>query len=99
MPEHPAEDVLFQSVRDGLLLVDATTRRVTAANPAARTLFAWRPEEGVGNDLAALVAEPWRAAVRVAVEAVRQPEPGSGQVLEVVILGRADEEEIPVELA
>ncbi|MBV9359419.1 MAG: GAF domain-containing protein [Chloroflexi bacterium] len=101
MQGQPAEDLqpLFQRVREGLLLVEATTRRVTAANPAARTLFAWRPDEGVGRQLEALIAEPWRAAVRTAVEAAGRHEPGSGQVLEVVILGRADEEEIPVELA
>jgi PAS domain S-box-containing protein len=97
--DQPAEAGLFKRVRDGLLLVDATTGRITAANPAARTLFAWRLDEGVGRHLEALIAEPWRAAVRAAVEAAGGDEPGSARVLEVVILGRADEEEIPVELA
>ncbi len=92
MPEHQAEGWLFQSVRDGLLLIDTRTRRVAAANPAARALFAWRPDEGIGRELETLVAEPWRAAVRAAAEEA------DGQILEVVILGRADEEEIPVEL-
>jgi PAS domain S-box-containing protein len=88
---------LFQHVRDGLLLVDGTSRRLTGANPAARALFGWRPGEELERELEELVAEPSRAGVRAAVEARLGRGPRAGRSLEVAVLGPAGEE-IPCEL-
>ena len=97
IPRHLAAGWLFQHVRDGLLLLDAASRRVTAANPAARALFAWRQGEELGRELEALVAEPSRGLVRAVVEARRGRGPRAGRSLNVAVLGPAGEE-IPSEL-
>jgi PAS domain S-box-containing protein len=88
---------LFEHVRDGLLLVDGSSRRVTRANPAARALFDWAPGEEVDRAVEDLVAEPARALVRDALEASLRRGPRAARTLEIAVLGPAGEE-IPTQL-
>jgi PAS domain S-box-containing protein len=97
IPKPPAASWLFEHVRDGLLLVDGTSRQVTGANPAARALFGWQPGEEPDRELEELVAEASRAVVRDAIDASLRRGPRAGRTLEVAVLGPASEE-IPTEL-
>ncbi|HEY2592539.1 MAG TPA: ATP-binding protein [Chloroflexota bacterium] len=97
----PDETWLFQRAHEGLLVVDAVSGRVTAANPAARVLFGWPTVESVEYRLEDLVSDP--ARIRAEIERVRARGhgPGAGDPergLEVAIRGPVGEE-IPVELS
>jgi PAS domain S-box-containing protein len=93
----PAETWLFQRAHEGLLVLDAASGRVTAANPAARLLFDWTAREGPGSSLDQLVAEPARALVGAEVDTARGGQPRTEHSLEIAILNRAGAE-VPVEL-
>jgi signal transduction histidine kinase len=94
--EGPAETWLFERAREGLLVVDASSGRVMAANPAARAMLDWS-RDGEECNLEELVADPARALVRAEIESARGKGSNAQQGLSLAILGRAGEE-IPVEL-
>ena len=94
----PSVGWLFQSVRDGLLLIEGASLRVAAANPAARALFDWQPGEDLERELETLVAGPSWALVRAAVEACLSRQRQDERSLNVVLLGPAGEE-VPCDLA
>lgn len=62
--------ILFQMSAEPVLVVDAKTRRIVEANPAAQGILASRPKL-VGRDFGALLDEPARASLDSLLATVR----------------------------
>jgi PAS domain S-box-containing protein len=62
---------LFETARDGILIVDAETRAITECNPALKDLIGYTAEETVGKKLWEVGITPNSAAIDVLLKTAR----------------------------
>src|SRR5256714_7413336 len=102
---HPQDlgiDLLFERIREGVIVADVPSGRIVLWNPGAEQIFGYAPDEAVGLPLEALVPARLQARHQAAFAQYRAIGHGafidSGEPLELPALHRTGEE-ITVELS
>ncbi|MFN3431195.1 MAG: PAS domain S-box protein [Candidatus Sericytochromatia bacterium] len=89
--------LLFDEVRDALIVWDAETGRIVLWNRAAETMFGHRPHEAIGQPIAALVPLVGSAPAGAPWPALEQHRPARAEPVEARVLHR-DGQELDVEM-
>src|SRR5919197_3659644 len=101
-PQDLGIGLLFERIREGVIVADVESGRIVLWNPGAAGIFGYAPDEAVGLSLEALIPARLQARHQAAFAQYRTTGHGafidSGEPLEVPALHKTGEE-ITVELS